>query len=266
NESSAHVLIATVAVFFILDIIFVALRFWSRRIQRTKFQNDDFFVIATLVVITGTCITSIYSVKRGGVGRHLQYVPKQERIQWLKAVFIAVPSLYITSASLPKLAVICIYLKIFVGRVSRLCCWTIAFILAIGPVITVPIIVFQCTPTNYLWDKTIPGGHCFNQAHMFRYGSLPNIITDVAILVLPMPLIWNLHTSAKVKFGLLITFLIGSIGLITSILRFVAFFTPITDGTWAAVPLTCWVIVEPSIYLVAACLLTFKPLLRYLVH
>ena len=149
-------------------------------------------------------------MKRGGVGRHLQYVPKQQRIQWLKTVYIATPSLYITSASLPKLAVICMYLKIFVDRYQRLCCWTVAVILTVGPIVTVLFVAFQCTPTAYLWNKTIPGGHCFNQAHMFRYGSLPNIITDVAMLVLPMPLIWNLHASVKVKIGLLITFFLGS--------------------------------------------------------
>jgi hypothetical protein len=125
-------------------------------------------------------------------------------------VYIAAPSIYITSASVPKLAVVCIYLKIFTDKASRLCCWIVASALAIGPVITVPIIAFQCTPTGYLWNKTIVGGHCLNQAHMFRYGSIPNIVTDVAMLLLPMPLIWRLHASIKVKIGLLITFLLGS--------------------------------------------------------
>jgi hypothetical protein len=59
NESRAHVLVATAIAFFVLDVLFVGLRFWSRRIQRTKFRVDDFFIIAALVLITGTCITSI---------------------------------------------------------------------------------------------------------------------------------------------------------------------------------------------------------------
>ncbi|KAF1836192.1 hypothetical protein BDW02DRAFT_567243 [Decorospora gaudefroyi] len=263
DESRAQVLITTVIAFLVMDYTFVALRFWSRRIQRTKLRSDDLFVIAGLLLITGTCGISIWAVKHGGVGRHLQYVSKPERVRWLKSVYIAAPSVYIVSASFPKLAVVSIYLQIFNPGPSRICCWIIAIALAVGPVIQVPICVWQCVPVAYLWDKSIPGGHCLQQAHMFRYGSLPNIVTDVAILVLPMPLIWKLHTSTRVKIGLLITFLLGSIGLVTSILRFVAFFTPIVDGTWAAVPLLCWVIIEPSIYLLAACLLTFKPLLRY---
>jgi hypothetical protein len=54
--------------------------------------------------------------------------------------------------------------------------------------------------------------------------------------------------------------------MISSVLRFVVFFTSFADGTWAAVPLLCWAIVEPSIYLWAACLLELKPLIRKLTH
>jgi hypothetical protein len=49
---------------------------------------------------------------------------------------------------------------------------------------------------------------------MFRYGSIPNIVTDVVMLILPMPLIWGLHVSTKVKIGLLVTFLLGSMWVI----------------------------------------------------
>jgi hypothetical protein len=99
---------------------------------------------------------------------------------------------------------------------------------------------------------------------MFRYGSIPNIVTDVMMLILPMPLIWSLHVSPKVKIGLLVTFLLGSMSVLrllgeyfASLTRqqgrshiyslIFAFFTPLVDGTWTAVPLLCWGNVEPSI-------------------
>lgn len=52
-------------------------------------------------------------------------------------------------------------------------------------------------------------------------------------------------------------------GLVTSILRFAAFFATMafTDGTWASVNLLIWCIVEPGIYLIAACLIVCRPLL-----
>jgi hypothetical protein len=54
--------------------------------------------------------------------------------------------------------------------------------------------------------------------------------------------------------------------MVGSILRFVAFFASLSDSTWTIVPLVSWVIVEPSIYLWAACLLTLKPLIRQIFH
>ena len=52
-------------------------------------------------------------------------------------------------------------------------------------------------------------------------------------------------------------------GLATSILRFDSFFkgNAFSDGTWSSVNLMTWSLVEPDVYLIAACLPTYRPLL-----
>ena len=52
-------------------------------------------------------------------------------------------------------------------------------------------------------------------------------------------------------------------GLATSILRFTSFFhgSAVEDGTWGSVDLMTWTIIEPDVYLIAACLPTYRPLL-----
>jgi hypothetical protein len=70
--------------------------------------------------------------------------------------------------------------------------------------------IFQCWPVEYVWDKSIEGGHCVNQNALFQFWSVPNIATDTAMLVLPMPTIWNLQMSKIQKLGLTFTFLLGS--------------------------------------------------------
>ena len=67
-----------------------------------------------------------------------------------------------------------------------------------------------CTPLDYLWDKSIARGHCINVAAFYRYAPMPNIFTDLAMLLLPLPLIWRLQTSRSTKIGLTFTFLTGS--------------------------------------------------------
>ena len=57
-------------------------------------------------------------------------------------------------------------------------------------------------------------------------------------------------------------------GFITAIVRFVNFFIhdAISDGTYASVDLLTWTIIEPGIYLVAACLPALRPLLQDIVE
>lgn len=55
-----------------------------------------------------------------------------------------------------------------------------------------------------------------------------------------------------------------SSGLIASILRFQTFRNTdsFTDSTYHAVELVIWTIAEPGIYLISACMLVYRPVLR----
>lgn len=57
-------------------------------------------------------------------------------------------------------------------------------------------------------------------------------------------------------------------GTVTSIVRFTTFFRTdsVTDPTWTAVKLGCCSIAEPGVYLMAACLPTYRSLLRSLLR
>lgn len=84
-----------------------------------------------------------------------------------------------------------------------------AIIIATG--IVCPIISLTlCRPFKFNWDRTLPGGSCYNEAAFYAWGSLPNILTDIAILIIPLPVIWKLQTSKNMKIGLILTFLTAS--------------------------------------------------------
>lgn len=44
---------------------------------------------------------------------------------------------------------------------------------------------------------------------------VPHIVTDLVLLVLPMPTVWSLQMSRARKIGLIITFLTASIGMVS---------------------------------------------------
>ena len=68
---------------------------------------------------------------------------------------------------------------------------------------------FMCQPFAFNWDQTIPGGHCGNQVLSYKYTGAINLITDVVVLVLPMPYLYSLQLAVYKKVVLMVTFAIG---------------------------------------------------------
>ena len=64
-------------------------------------------------------------------------------------------------------------------------------------------------PISYSWDKSI-GGRCIDDGAFYAYLSLPNVVTDVGMMILPIPMIWKLHSSPSKKFGLFSMFMLGT--------------------------------------------------------
>lgn len=54
--------------------------------------------------------------------------------------------------------------------------------------------------------------NCIVDDYAFFVGiAVPNIITDVALLVLPLPYIWRLHRAKSQKIALVGIFMLGSL-------------------------------------------------------
>ena len=129
---------------------------------------------------------------------------------WLKLIK-AEEFLYLFSATVPKLAILCLYLRIFNTRPYRYAAYSIAVVMMINYVVDIVLALVMCKPIAYSWDKTIPGGRCGDILGAYRWISVPNLATDLAILILPLPVIWTLHTKRSQKIGLTLTFLTGSV-------------------------------------------------------
>ncbi|KAG9228946.1 hypothetical protein BJ875DRAFT_216408 [Amylocarpus encephaloides] len=260
-------LVVVASLFIGLEFAVVFLRFYSRSLKDKKTQLDDVLMWFSLVVCVGLNVLSIVMVKYAGVGRHLKALgllgEGYKIFRWAKCL-IAAGWLYVTAVTLPKLCVLVLYVRIFDSRFYRWACVILATLMIVNSLISGLVGTLGCRPLSFLWDKSILGGKCININLFFRWVSFPNIVTDFAVLVLPLPMVWNLHTSRNQKVGLLLTFGTASVGLIASIVRFQNFFhaDAVTDGTMASAELMIWTVVEPGMCLIAACLLRLGPLLQ----
>ncbi|TGO51455.1 hypothetical protein BCON_0161g00280 [Botryotinia convoluta] len=265
NETNTTSLLITCIVFLVLDTLFVVFRFISRHYQKAAFGWDDVLMLAGWFTCAGLCIDGMIAPSLG-IGVHYEkfIATMPEKIpKWGWNGFYAIPILYCFAVSFPKMSILVLYLRVFVDRFSRICCWTLLGVISISAVVNVLTVGFQCNVPSAAWDNTIPGGHCNNiQAHL-TYSGIPNILTDVAMLILPIPVVRRLHVAKHVKIGITMTFLVASVGLVTAIIRFVQFFlnTYRSDPTYNAAPLIIWIVVETSIYLISGCLLACRQVL-----
>ena len=70
--------------------------------------------------------------------------------------------------------------------------------------------IFACTPIPYFWDKSLKG-HCINQFAMWFSNAGVNILTDLAIIILPMPVLRRLNLAKRQKRALTVVFAIGGL-------------------------------------------------------
>lgn len=68
--------------------------------------------------------------------------------------------------------------------------------------------IFLCWPIAKNWDKTITGS-CGNIIQAYEAFGIINLTIDLAIVVLPMPLLWGLQLPVAKKIALTAIFGIG---------------------------------------------------------
>jgi hypothetical protein len=80
------------------------------------------------------------------------------------------------------------------------CCW-----MAMGILIG----CFICHPIQMNWNPFTLGGKCGNQKRAFAITGIVDVVTDLAILLVPIPMVWKLQLPKANKLGLLVIFCMG---------------------------------------------------------
>jgi hypothetical protein len=256
-------ILAIQVVMILLTVTSVALRFLARHLGTAKLWLDDWTILVAAFFSLGINIINIIGVQYG-MGKHFIYVSDYGR-RYLQT-FYAIEVTYTLTLAMVKLGVLLMYKRLFgIDRkfsiavnltMGLVVCWWIA--------VTITTLL-QCQPIQKLWDYRIEG-HCFDIMTFFEASAIPNIITDVIILLLPQPIIWKLRLDWSTRFGVCAIFLLGAFTACTSIGRLVAMllFNDPADFTYHAFAVLIWFSLEPPIGIVCACLPCLGPIFRRL--
>ena len=77
--------------------------------------------------------------------------------------------------------------------------------------LNVAFLVGLCHPRRKIWQPWLPEGHCFTYDTWNMASGVFNVVSDVTVLILPMPCLWKLQLPFKKKLTTIGIFAMGSL-------------------------------------------------------
>ncbi|KAH7348768.1 hypothetical protein BKA65DRAFT_584630 [Rhexocercosporidium sp. MPI-PUGE-AT-0058] len=224
-----------------------------RTLLTKMFTVEDYFCVVAWFFSTAYCLTGIFMGNHGG-GNHTWEVTKDDMALYADTIT------YGLAAWFTKTTLLLIFVRVFSPFRK-----TVTFIYVfIGLMLLyyLPVMIIKariCDPIAVLWTPNLPAV-CLNRVALFYCDTVMSALTDIVILVLPIPLVWSLHMSLRKK--LRIVALLGAGGVATgaSVIRLILVFQPnsFNDETVSFIRFNLLGIAEMGIGIICACLPAFN--------
>lgn len=135
------------------------------------------------------------------------------RITRLIQIFTVGEIAYGWNIALTKISVLLLYYRLLqvafqTSSVLRAVGYGITALVIISALVFLFTSVFECIPVQKRWRPELPG-HCMEYVIPWTLNAVLTILTDVAILVLPVPQIWKMRLGVMEKMGVTSIFALG---------------------------------------------------------
>lgn len=249
--------LVTSAVFVALAFLAFICRFLTRYLIVRNAGRDDICIAIGWFFSLCLTVTIVFQVKYG-LGKHQSELSEDEVTSMLKAFWVSLWTYYL-SICFTKVGLILQYLRIFTQKWFRITAWALlAFIVAYS-VWTVFSSVFACLPVAAFWDQSIHG-KCLPHSVSWFVNAGINIATDLATVILPMPVVNKLQLPRKQRYALLLVFALGGFVCVVSMIRIRALvdISRSTDVSWSNPPAAAWSAIEANVGIICASLPSLK--------
>ena len=132
------------------------------------------------------------------------------KLQWVNVTTI----LYAITICLIKQSILLQYLRIFVPHrkgnltlfvIIHALMWSISIYYLFSTIFEIA----MCTPRKKIWNPMMETGHCFNANANYLASGIFNIVSDFAILIVPMIPICKLQMPLRRKIMMIALFALG---------------------------------------------------------
>ncbi|KAK2614897.1 hypothetical protein N8I77_001687 [Diaporthe amygdali] len=183
-------------------------------------------------------VSVYFAMKTAYFGIHIEEIPEHDPVVPLRWQFI-IQLWYNPTLAAVKASILLFMLRL-TSHLTKIR-WTIQILnalnLGMGVAIFV-VVIMQCDPIEFNWDKSIQGGMCINQGWFYLSTATLTIFTDLLVLGLPFWVFLGLNMPRSLKIAIICVFLVGAVvpavGMYRLILLYRTFFeSPPTDPTYS---------------------------------
>ncbi|KAL6916666.1 hypothetical protein FSHL1_008114 [Fusarium sambucinum] len=256
-----------VLLLLIISAVFLAGRIALRTKQTYGLSADDYAIIVSFLFVLAVAIMVVVA-GHDGVGQHVWALTITQLSEVVKLSYVY-SFLFASAVFTTKVSILLFYQRIFTrsSLSFRIAFWFGTILVMSYPIIFIFTMSFCCTPISHYWTQFMGSqGSCIDVGQFFVALAIVNLITNVVVLLIPVPEVLKLQMSREKKAGVFGILALGGLVCIASAVRihYLSIFAREIDTTWHMGPVAIWSSFEPSIGIVSACLPSFKSLLRYL--
>ncbi|KAI0025204.1 hypothetical protein F4780DRAFT_417901 [Xylariomycetidae sp. FL0641] len=263
HDSRGGVVIAASVACMALATIVVSLRIYTRHFLLNRLWADDILTVAGLCNALATGVVQCMSTT-AGLGMHWYDVRSSYEFTLFTKLFYVNAIVYNGALLLIKLSLFFQYYRlikesprysvVYLTVMALVLSWTISQIF---------VFVFLCWPVQSYWRFDLQG-KCLDFAEVAWINAVGNIVTDVIVLLLPMPVVWGLNLKRGQRWALMPIFCLGFVTCLISVGRLISFTRASADDFYYDVAsVTVWGIAELASGLICSSLITLRPLARY---
>ncbi|KAK7756160.1 hypothetical protein SLS62_001752 [Diatrype stigma] len=173
-----------------------------------------FYIV--LVLISASCMFLRVFSRRitqlafdAGLGKHWALLTPDQMILFPKLNY-AFNILNLACYPIIKISILLLYLRIFVTNRIHMLSWGGIIFLSCMCIANTLVAMFACTPVRGFFDSSVPA-MCIDDVKFYWCTAILNVVTDLYILILPIPVVWKLQTTLKRKIAISLIFTIGGL-------------------------------------------------------